>query len=260
MTTIERSATRMMAWLLCAVAAVGMASATTAVAADTVLVIGATGGTGREVVKQAQAKGFAVRALVRDETKAREMLGAGIELIVGAVRAAGTLDRAMKGADYVVSALGSNSRNDPTNKPELIDYGAVRAAAEAATKARVKQIVLVSSMGVTDPDAPLNRMFDNILLWKFKGEEAVRNSGVPYTIVRPGGLSNDAGGQKLIKVMQGDPRDVRGRIPRADVAAICVNALGRKDAQRKTMEVLSDETSGAVDWSKFFGGLTADVR
>jgi len=46
MTTIERSATRMMAWLLCAVAAVGMASATTAVAADTVLVIGATGGTG----------------------------------------------------------------------------------------------------------------------------------------------------------------------------------------------------------------------
>jgi hypothetical protein len=37
---------------------------------------------------------------------------------------------------------------------------------------------LVSSIGVTDPNAPLNRMFDNILLWKFKGEEAVRGSGV----------------------------------------------------------------------------------
>ncbi|MEY4357120.1 MAG: hypothetical protein RL469_446 [Pseudomonadota bacterium] len=228
--------------------------------AGRVLVVGATGGTGREVVQQARAKGYKVRALVRDADKARTLLGSDVELVVGDVRTDGTFERAVKGVDYVVSALGSNSRNDPTNKPEAIDYGAVKSLAAAAAAAKVKQIVLVSSIGVTDPNAPLNRMFDNILLWKFKGEEAVRGSGVAYTIVRPGGLTNDAGGQRRIKTTQGDPRGAGGRIPRADVAAICVNALGRRDAERRTFEVVSDEAQGTVDWNTFFAGLTADAR
>ena len=234
--------------------------AVAAPAASRVLVVGATGGTGREVVQQARAKGYKVRALVRDVDKARASLGDDVEFVVGDVRTEGTFERAVKGVDYVVSALGSNSRNDPTNKPEAIDYGAVKSLATAAAAAKVKQIVLVSSIGVTDPNAPLNRMFDNILLWKFKGEEAVRAAGVPYTIVRPGGLTNDAGGQRRIKTTQGDPRGAGGRIPRADVAAICVNALGRRDAERRTFEVVSDEAQGAVDWNAFFAGLSADAR
>lgn len=229
-------------------------------ASPRVLVVGATGGTGREVVQQARAKGFKVRALVRDADKARTLLGDDVEFVVGDVRTEGTFERAVKGVDYVVSALGSNSRTDPTNKPEAIDYGAVKSLAAASAAAKVKQIVLVSSMGVTDPNAPLNRMFDNILMWKFKGEEAVRGAGVPYTIVRPGGLTNDVGGQRRIKVMQGDPRGAGGRIARADVAAICVNALGRRDAERRTMEVVSDEAQGATDWNAFFAGLAADAR
>lgn len=250
--------------LLVASVALCATATTTSLAAQAaparVLVVGATGGTGHEVVQQARAKGYAVRALVRDADKARALLGADVEFVVGDVRSGDTLERAVKGVDYVVSALGSNSRKDPTNKPEVIDYGAVRDLATAAAKAKVKQIVLVSSMGVTDPNAPLNKMFDNILLWKFKGEEAVRASGVPYTIVRPGGLSNDAGGQRQIKLMQGDPRGAGGRIPRADVAAICVNALGRRDAERRTFEVVSDEASGTIDWNRFFAGLAVDAR
>jgi NADPH:quinone reductase-like Zn-dependent oxidoreductase len=85
-------------------------------AAARVLVVGATGGTGREVVQQARAKGYKVRALVRDADKARASLGGDIELVVGDVRTEGTFERAVKDVDYVVSALGSNSRNDPTNE------------------------------------------------------------------------------------------------------------------------------------------------
>lgn len=225
-----------------------------------VLVVGATGGTGREVVQQALAKGHAVRALVRDADKARSLLGADVELVVGDVRNGETLERAVKNTDYVISALGSNSRKDPTNKPELIDYGAVRVLAEAAAKANVKQIVLVSSMGVTDPDAPLNKMFDNILAWKFKGEQAVRASGVPYTIVRPGALTNEPGGQHQLKVMQGDSRGAGGRIARADLAAVCVNALGRRDAQRRTFELVASETTGPIDWNRVFAELVVDAR
>ena len=57
-----------------------------------------------------------------------------------------------------------------------------------AAAADLNQFVLVSSGGVTHEDHVLNKMFNNVLIWKFKGEEAVRNSGVPYTIFRPGGL------------------------------------------------------------------------
>jgi hypothetical protein len=49
-------------------------------------------------------------------------------------------------------------------------------------------------MGVTDPDHMLNKILDNVLVWKLRGEDALRAAGVPYTIVRPGGLQDGPGG------------------------------------------------------------------
>ncbi len=225
-----------------------------------VLVAGATGGTGREVVREALAAGHAVRVLVRDEARAREIFGSSVEYAVGNVTDPASLQRAVQGIDYVVSALGSNTQNDPANKPEFVDYGGVKSLVEASVGAGVKHFVLVSSMGATHPDHMLNKMFDNILVWKLKGEDALRASGLRYTVVRPGGLRDSAGGQAGIRVMQGDPKDVRASIPRADVAAVCVRALGRPDADRKTFEIVSGDAGAKVDWSTFFSGLAADGR
>jgi uncharacterized protein YbjT (DUF2867 family) len=224
------------------------------------LIVGATGGTGQEIVDQALAKGYVVRALVRDEVKARTLFGDRVTYAVGDVRQPRSLPAAMKGVDYVVSALGSNVQRDPENKPELVDYGGVKSLAQAASKAGVKHFVLTSSMGVTNPDHQLNRILDDILNWKFKGEEALRASGVNYTIVRPGSLNNEPGGQKGIKVLQGDPHDVVGQIPRADVAAVLLNAVGREDAFGKTLEIVSDPDTTSVQWDGFFAGLKPDVR
>jgi uncharacterized protein YbjT (DUF2867 family) len=231
-----------------------------AAAPKRVLVAGATGGTGREVVREALAAGHAVRVLVRDEARARETFGSGVEYAVGNVTDPASLKRAVQGIDYVVSALGSNTQNDPANKPEFVDYGGVKSLVEASVGAGVKHFVLVSSMGATHPDHMLNKMFDNILVWKLKGEDALRASGLRYTVVRPGGLRDSAGGQSGIRVMQGDPKDVRASIPRADVAAVCVRALGRADADRKTFEIVSGEAGAKVDWSTLFSGLAADAR
>ncbi|HKZ74090.1 MAG TPA: SDR family oxidoreductase [Steroidobacteraceae bacterium] len=225
-----------------------------------VLIIGATGGTGQEAVAQALAKGYAVRALVRDEAKARTLFGDRVQYAVGDVREPRTLRPAMRGVDYVLSALGSNSARDPENKPELVDYGGVKSLAEAAKDAGVQHFVLTSSMGVTNPDHQLNRILDKLLTWKLKGEDALRASGVNYTIVRPGGLNNDPGGRAGIEVMQGDPHDVVGQIPRADVAAVLVNALGRKEAMGRTFEIIGDPEGGSVDWDRLYTGLQPDVR
>ena len=246
------------AWV--ASAATSALAATAAKPAPSILVVGATGGTGKEVVRQAREAGYKVRALVRDADKARAQLGSDVELVVGDVRTGAGVAAAVRGVDYVVSALGSNVRNDPSNTPERVDYGGVRDLVNAAASAKVKHFVLVSSMGVTHDDHPLNKMFGNILVWKRKGEEAVRASGVPYTIVRPGGLLDTPGGKAGIRAFQGDDLKNNGRIPRADVAAVCLNALGNPRAASTTFEIVSGAEVSSVDWSGLFAGLPADAR
>ncbi len=251
---------------LAAIAAAGLGCAATGAGKGAsgargpiVVVAGATGGTGQEAVRQALARGLAVRVLVRNEDAARPLLGDRVQYAVGNVRDTAVVAKAVKGATYVISALGSNSQRDPDNKPEFIDYGGVKNLVEASKAAGVKQFVLVSSMGVTQPDHPLNKMFDNILVWKLKGEDVLRASGVPYTVVRPGGLRNAPVGQTALTALQGDPK-VSGQISRADVAAVCVAALGNPAATGKTFEVIGADGAPSSDWTAFFAGLRTDGR
>lgn len=226
-----------------------------------VLVAGATGGTGQEVVEQALARGLRVRALVRDEAKARMLFGDRVQYAVGDVRQPRTLKRAVKGVSQVISALGANVQRDPENSPELVDYAGVKALAEAAKAAGVSQFILVSSMGVTHPDHQLNAMIGNILSWKSKGENAVRATGINYTIVRPGELTNEPGGRRGVRIMQGDPIDGEGTISRSDLASVLVNAIGREDLYGKTFEVAGDHAiRPRMEWASLYNGLQPDVR
>lgn len=226
-----------------------------------VLVAGATGGTGQAVVEKALVEGYIVRVLVRDVEKAKRLFTDRVDYVEGDVREARSLGSAVRGVRYVISAVGSSGARDPENSPELVDFAGVKALAEAAKQANVEQFVLTSSLGVTHPDHPLNQMFDNVLQWKLRGEDALRATGLNYTIVRPGGLTNDAGGQRRIKVMQGDAKDADGRISRADLAAVLVNALGRREAYRTTFEIVDDTDkaqSATLDWNRLYSGLKPD--
>ncbi len=218
--------------------------------ADRVLVAGATGGTGREVVKYLLENGYRVRAFVRDIEKARASLGADIEYAVGDVRERSTIDGALDDVDALISAIGAG-RGDPRNTPEFVDFGGVKNMAEAAAAAGLRQFVLVSSVGVTHEDHVLNKMFNNVLKWKFKGEEALRASGVPYTIIRPAGLINDPGGRKSVVFSQGD--DASGAIPRADLARVCV-----ADTLNKTFEITGGRSAPAENLAELFAILADD--
>lgn len=220
-----------------------------------VLVAGATGGTGRALVNSLTADGYTVRALVRDEKKARAVLGDSISYAVGDVRNVDTLVSAMQGATYVISAIGS-TRADPSNNPEAVDYAGVKNMATAAERTGIRQFVLVSSSGVTQKDHFLNKAFDNVLIWKLKGEDALRDSGVPYTIVRPGGLVNTPGGEQALVFAQGDTST--GRISREDVALICIAALKQPGAINRTFETFSSEKPGTNDWAAMFAALKPD--
>jgi uncharacterized protein YbjT (DUF2867 family) len=225
-----------------------------------VLVAGATGGTGQEVVDQAIGRGFHVRALVRDETKARLLFGDRVQYVQGDVREPRSLKKAVKGVDEVICALGANVQRDPENSPQLVDFAGVKALAEAAQGAGVAQFILVSSMGVTHPEHQLNAMLDNILEWKLKGEDAVRATGINYTIVRPGSLTNEPGGRRGVRIMQGDPREGEGSLSRSDLAAVLVSAIGRPDLYGKTFEVVGDNGSTRIEWASLYNELRPDVR
>jgi uncharacterized protein YbjT (DUF2867 family) len=250
----------------CAVASVAVAakapskSGPPAGAKPIVLVVGATGRTGGAAVAQLVEQGrMRVRALVRDPSKPSK-LPSDVDVIKGDLRDGASLATALKGATYVISAAGSHGDFFGDNRPELVDYQGVRDLATAAKAAGVKRLCLVSSMGVTHSEHPMNKAMNGIMDWKLKGENALRASGVSYTIVRPGGLRDEPGGKAGVKTSQGDVSQGEGFIPRADVASACIAALDLKAADRVTFEVVSAPGTPPADWAKVYAGLQADPR
>lgn len=224
-------------------------------AGDLVLVAGATGRTGGHVVSELLASGYRVRAFVRDADAAREKLGTDIDYAVGDVRQRETIDAALDGTTAIISVIGAG-REDPRNGPEFVDYGGTKNLVEAAADAGLDHFVMVSSAGVTHEDHVLNKMFNNVLIWKFKGEEAVRNSGVTYTIIRPGGLNDKAGRENEVVFEQGD--NAAGMIPRADLARVCVAALVYPEARNRTFELVGGDGPFTDDLQSQFAGLGGD--
>ncbi len=220
---------------------------------ELVLVAGATGRTGQQITAQLLEKGYQVRALVRDADRAAELLGPNVELFVGDVREPATLTPAFAGVTRVISAIGSGAKEGPAS-PEFIDYGGNNNLADAAINAGAKQFVLVSSMGVTHEDHVLNKMFGNVLIWKLKNEDYIRASGLGYTIVRPGGLTDKAGGDKRIVFEQSDTVKTVA-ISRADVAEVCVAAIEHEDAMNKTFEIFNVKEPAVRNWQEKFAAL-----
>ncbi|MGA1475696.1 MAG: NAD(P)H-binding protein, partial [Prochlorothrix sp.] len=86
--------------------------------------------------------------------------------------------------------------------------------------------------------------------WKLQGENALRSSGLPYTIVRPGGLLNEERPGNV--VMQGADTLFKGSIPRTQVAQVCVEALFCTEARNKVVEVVSRDDVTAQAWTELF--------
>ena len=90
---------------------------------------------------------------------------------------------------------------------------------------------------------------------KFKGEECLRGSGVPYTVVRPGGLKDEPAGLKKLIAAQGDTAS--GSVSRADVAAVCVAALSDAAARNVTMELVTEKAAAAAAAGDGGGGASS---
>lgn len=138
-----------------------------------ILVVGATGNTGRETVPRLLERGIAVRALTRDPERARAISGfggfGGAEIVAGDPARPETLGPAMQGVTKVFLIPPSGPGSD-TSEGNVI---------EAARAAGVRHIVKLSAL-CADPSAPSMALSHN-----FRGEQILKSSGIPYTILRP---------------------------------------------------------------------------
>lgn len=210
---------------------------------ETVLVAGADGETGREVLDQLRGTDLLVKALTRSPGTigALERLGAD-EVVVGTPLNQADADRAMSGVDAVLCAVGT--RPGPNALVgDLVDGAGVINLIDAASEADVERFVLESSIGVGDSAAgmprPIRLLMGRILNAKDRAEARLRESKLTYTVLRTGGLTNDPPSGEIVVGEGGD--SVSGWIPRADVARLMVAALFTLEAENRTLEIVSRE-------------------
>lgn len=223
-----------------------------------VLVVGATGSVGTLVVEEALRHGHAVRALVRDMDRARE-LPVEAQRVVGDLTRGQTLRAAVKGMDAIVFTHGSTGGGKVES--ERVDYGAVRNVLEALAGRQVR-IALMTAIGVTDRNGRYNRATETHD-WKRRGERLVRASGMPYTIVRPGWFDYNTQDQRRLVLLQGDTRHVGdpsdGVVARRQIAELLVHSLTSAPAERKTLELVAEHGPASTDLDALLSTLVSDA-
>lgn len=231
-----------------------------------VLIAGASGDTGTELLAVLRPTDLTVRATTRSyaTVESLERLGAD-EVVVADFFEPGDAVAAVEGCDAVCCAVGTPPSHRHTVGGKLVDRTGVSNLLTAAVGEDVSHFVHESAIGVGSSRAglslPARLLIRGSLKAKGDAETAIRRSGIDYTIVRPGRLTNEPPNGDILTGEGGD--SVAGSIPRADVARVMAAAPFTPDARNRTFEIASrDGLSGPpkrvvdVDWA--FDRVEAD--
>ncbi|MCT4783949.1 MULTISPECIES: SDR family oxidoreductase [Exiguobacterium] len=203
-----------------------------------VFVIGANGQIGKQLVQRLHEEGkHNVTAMVRKDEQLEKFKQDGYRAVLGDLEGdVANLADAIDGADVVVFAAGSGGHTG-ADKTLLIDLDGAAKSIEAAKQQGVKQFVMVSALKAEDRAAWPDKMKPYYVA-KHHADRILEESGLAYTIVRPGALTDDAG---TGKVQAGDVST--GEIPRADVAAFLAHVIGRDTAYNKAIDLVKGDTA-----------------
>ena len=200
------------------------------------LVLGATGGTGLEVLRQGLAQGHDIAAFVRDPAKL-QLADARLQVVAGTLPGdAAALEAALAGRDAVICSLGVRN----AFKSGGLIEGAMRVLVPAMARAGVRRLLLLSANGVgeTHRRSPLlprilyRLLLSDIFADKAAGEAIVRASGLEWTIAYPTLLTN---GPRTGRYRAGETLELSGmpKIARADVADFLLRELAAREFVRK---------------------------
>jgi nucleoside-diphosphate-sugar epimerase len=203
-----------------------------------VAIAGGHGQIALRLAKVLSERGDQVVGLIRNPDHADDVRQAGAEPEVVDLEHASVDDvaRAITGSDAVVFAAGAGPGSGSARK-DTMDYGGAVQLIAAARQSGVRRYVIVSSMGA-NPDAAGEDTFSVYLRAKGRADEAVRSSGLDWTVVRPGGLTNDAGTGR-VTLGENLPH---GQVTRDDVAAVLAAVLDSPNTIGRTVDLIGGDT------------------
>ena len=219
-----------------------------------VLVAGATGQTGSLVVAALVRDGLPVRAMTRNAESA-SAFGDGIEGVVADVTEPATLDAAVRGTEVVISTIGA-SMPIGDNGFAAVDWEGNRALIDAAAKAGVRHFLLMSA-GSAGREGFRYELSIAPYPWKAKAEQHLRDSGLDYTILAPGGLRDYPAGEKAV-VLEARADYETGQISRADVAEVLLACIDNADCLGKTVTIVNSDEPATGAWRERLAELPTD--
>ncbi|XP_021763928.1 uncharacterized protein At2g34460, chloroplastic-like [Chenopodium quinoa] len=229
-----------------------------------IFVAGATGSTGKRIVEQLLAKGYSVKAGVRDIEKAKTAFSTNSALQIVKADVTEGSDKLAEAisddSEALICATGFQRSWDPL-APWKVDYYGTLNLVEACRKRGVKRFILISSILVNgaamgqllNPAYIFLNVFGLVLVAKLQAENYIRKSGINYTIVRPGGLKNDPPSGNIIM----EPEDTLsgGSISRDQVAEVAVEALNHPEASYKVVEIIASLDAPKRSFEELFGAI-----
>ena len=228
----------------------------------TILIVGATGTLGRQVVSQAVELGYPVRCLVRNIKKARFLSNLGAELVYGDLTLPETLPFALKGITVVIDAATFRATEEVASLREVDLIGKV-ALIKAAKCANVKRFIFFSIAN--------NSEFTQIPLMRLKSsiESTLKDSGIPYTIFQISGFFQGIISQYAVPILDQQPilstRDTSpiSYINTQDISTFCLRSLLLDQTANKTYVLGGQKSwlsSEVISLCEKLSGQTAIVR
>jgi uncharacterized protein YbjT (DUF2867 family) len=202
-----------------------------------VVIVGGHGKIAMRLSKLLAERGDSPRGIIRQTEQADDLEEIGAEPIVLDIENVDDINDAFAGADAVVFAAGAGPGSGPARKL-TVDYGGAVKSVDAAIAKEIRRFVIVSAIGANHPE----RWSDEMKPYyeaKADADKFVAESGLDYTIVRPGGLTDDPG---IGKVDIAEDVGRSGTVTRDDVALVIAETLTADNTIGKSFDLLNGDT------------------
>jgi len=201
-----------------------------------VVIVGGHGQVAMRLEKLLAERGDSPRGIVRRTEQADDLEAIGAEPIVLDIENVEIGD-AVAGADAVVFAAGAGPGSGPARK-RTVDYGGAVELIEAATQHEIRRYLMVSAIGANHPEGWSDEMRPYYEA-KAQADKLLSESGLDFTIVRPGRLTDEPG-MGMVKVAE--QLDTGGSVSRDDVALVLAECLRADNTIGKAFDLLGGDT------------------
>ncbi|REL37708.1 SDR family oxidoreductase [Rhodohalobacter sp. SW132] len=199
-----------------------------------ITVVGASGKIARHLHPILIEKGHHVRGIIRKKEQKSDLKKLGVEPVICDIEQEADISEAVGNVDAVLFAAGAGPGSGKERKKSVDRDGAIKLI-RACAENEIQRYIMISAMGLDTPRG--DEVFQAYQKAKADADEALLNSGLNYTIIKPGRLTNE-NGTGNIKVGNLDG----GEIPREDVAAVVAESFEEEKTFYKSFDLLSGDT------------------